>query len=1518
MDALADALSPFHPAVAAWFRETFGQASPPQALGWPSISQGQHTLILAPTGSGKTLAAFLWCINQLLVEPGPGVRVVYVSPLKALNYDIHKNLELPLAGIAEAGRRLGLELPQISTAVRTGDTPSAERAAMLRHPPHVLITTPESLYLLLTAQRGREALRHVRYLILDEIHALAGTKRGVHLALSVERLEALVRGLPGPGDDPPPDPQPESAGNGAPAGLGDHHPGKGPAGGFVRIGLSATQRPLSEVAAFLGGSGRAVTIVDAGVRKALDLAVVSPVEDFKNLPEQSSWNGMYQKLLEYVSGSAGAVLIFVNNRGVAERVTAHLNDLAGEEVARPHHGSLSKEQRRDTEEALKVGRVKAIVATSSLELGIDMGSIDLVIQVGSPKSTAHGLQRIGRAGHALNEVSAGRILPSFRSDLLEAAVLAREMHRANVEETAVPRNCLDVLAQQVCAMAALDEWPVPQLLATVRQAYPYAELTRGALEGVLEMLSGRYPSTEFRELRPRIAWDRVRDTVHGRDGTRLLATVNGGTIPDRGYFGVYLAESGTKLGELDEEMVFESRVGDVFILGNSNWRVQAIGHDRVLVSPAPPGPARLPFWHGDGPGRPYEVGRLVAEFQRDIEPRLADPTLPGWLAAEYDLDGAAARNLIDFLAEQRAAAGWLAAPNRIPIERFTDELGQPRVVIHSPYGRRVNGAWALALAAVVRGRTGIDVEHICTDDGIALRFPEGVVAPEDVVRGVTSAGLEDLLVEELSRSAMFGSVFRENATRSLLMPRQSPRRRTPLWLQRIKAADLLQVARKYASFPVVIETYRECLRDLLDVEHLRSLLGQIELGAVELVEIRTAAPSPFAADLLFSFIAAFMYASDAPRAERAGAMLSLNRDLLSEVIDAKSLRELIEPAAIRDLDGRLQRTLPGWKAESADELMEALLRLVDLSPAEVDERCEANGAELLRELLEGGQVVSLMEGQRAGAGRFIPAEYAGWCALALSGEPGETQAAARLKLVEHYAAAHGPFFAATVSARYGFDPQPQLQALLAAGRVALGGFTPGATGEEWCLVEHLRQLHRRSLSILREQIEPREPEQFAAFLLEWQHVSGAAKPAGLAGLRQVLEQLQGLPLAMELWEPEVLHRRLEGYQPAWLDQLCASGEVVWLGSTTPGGGKGRIALYSREDLAALGVRLDSGSPRRLGTTAAAAPAADARAGGPLARSQPASLLDDSLAALPNKLSPAACAARHWLRVHGASFLQDVALGCALSMPKAYNALWELVWAGQATNDTFDPVRSPRRPMADAAAPALNPRSRWTYHRDAGAKPRLPVAQGRWSLPPEPEAAPPEDQAEAWAQQLLQRYGIVAREMALAEGRPWPALYQVLKRREALGHVRRGYFVKGLSGAQFALPAAVEQLRQPREGCVLVNATDPAQAYGGVLRFPGERRVTRLPSNWLGLLNGCPALAVEGQGRDLVPLNEQALEALPLLPTLLGAPASVRRIKRLEVETWDGQPVAGSPAEAPLAAAGFESDPRRMVLRPSRL
>src|SRR5579884_203250 len=1495
---MEDPLAAFHPAVAAWFRQQFGEASPPQRLGWPSIAAGKHTLILAPTGSGKTLAAFLWCLDHLYREPAEGVQVLYVSPLKALNYDIEKNLDQPLAGIAAKAAELGIELPEIRKAVRTGDTATSDRASMLRRPPHVLITTPESLYLLLTSQRPRKMLEGVRYLILDEIHAVAGTTRGVHLALSVERLEHLT-GRP-----------------------------------FVRIGLSATQRPLSEIASFLGGAGREVNIVDAGTRKELDLSVVSPVETFKDLPDHSAWNGVYQRVLDYMRNGVDGrpppktTLIFVNNRGVAERVTANLNELAGEEIARTHHGSLSKEKRLEAEKALKRGEIPAIVATSSLELGIDMGSIDLVLQIGSPKATSRGLQRIGRAGHRLDEVAVGRILPVFRSDVLESTVVAREMREAQVEETHVPRNCLDVLAQQVCAMSAEGDWAVPELFEVVRRAYPYQELTRPALDSVLEMLSGRYPSHEFGELRPRIAWDRQNDRIRARDGSRMLAIINGGTIPDRGYYGVYLADSMLKLGELDEEMVYESRVGQTFTLGNANWRIEAIGHDRVLVSPAPPGPASLPFWHGEGLGRPFELGETVGRFAQKAEARLSpggERTLASWLAAEYGLDGVSSENLAGFLAEQKEAVGALATHKRLIVERFSDELGEPRVVIHSPFGERVNGALAFALSARIRESTGMDVEQLYTDDGIVFRFPAEAQPPADLLRQINAANAEDLIVSEVGESAMFGTIFRQNAARALLLPRQSPNRRTPLWLQRIKAADLLQVARRYQDFPIVIETYRECLQEVLDVPHLRQVLDGIASGQIEVLEVETPVASPFAAEMLFSFVMAFMYGTDAPRAERKSAMLSLNRDLLAEVLDANAVRDLLEPAAIAQLEGRLQRTLAGWKAESADELMEVFLRLVDLTPVEVSDRYEGDPADALTELRSSGQIV-------AAGDRLLPAEYAEWFKAALdapggaepvpeapapgggreervaieepvaratdaerptsratagAGVPARESGAheARLRLVRTYAANHGPFPAGAIRARYGFDPLPELEAL-AAERIALSGaFTPGKTGEEWCLLDNLRQLHRQSLAILREQIEPRDAAQFAAFLADWQGASLQPVRSGVSGLRKVIEQLQGVALPMDVWEPEVFNRRLNNYQPAWLDQLCASGEIVWLGSTTPGGGKGKIAFYFRDDVELL---LPSEGP-------------------------------------PRSLSENARRVRDWLYARGASFLQDIANGTGLGQPQVYDALWELVWAGEATNDTFDPVRSPRRPQAAAPKPAVTPaplggRPRhWSYRRDF-RRPGLPAGQGRWSLFVPGEAASAEDQAQVYARQLLARYGVVAREMALAEDgpAPWAAVYQVLKRMEALGQVRRGYFVRGLSGAQFALPDAVERLRQPRQSRLLLNATDPANPYGSLLPFEGEQRVTRLGTNYVALVDGRPVLAVEGQGRDLRPLDGASENGLSLLPRLLDAPPRVRRLRKLEVETWDGRPIIGSEVQRTLQSLGFDKEPQRLTLRPSRL
>jgi ATP-dependent Lhr-like helicase len=901
----------------------------------------------------------------------------------------------------------------------------------------------------------------------------------------------------------------------------------------------------------------------------------------------------------------------------------------------------------------------------------------------------------------------------------------------------------------------------------------------------------------------------------------------------------------------------------------------------VLVSAAPPGPAQLPFWHGEGLGRPFELGETLGHFLADMEGRLAlaaTGQLASWVGAEYGLDQAAAENLVEFLQEQYEALGTLPTYKRLIVERFQDELGEPRVVVHSPFGERVNGALAFALSARIRESTGMDVEQLYTDDGIVFRFPAEAQPPADLLAEVNAANVEDLIVSEVGESAMFGTVFRQNAARALLLPRQRPDRRTPLWLQRIKAADLLQVARRYESFPIVIETYRECLQEVLDVPHLRHILEEIAAGRIEVRQVETPSASPFAAELLFSFVISFMYGTDAPRAERKSAMLSLNRDLLAEVLDAKAMRDLLEPAALAQLEGRLQRTLPGWKADSADELMEVLLRLVDLAEPEVAARFEGDHQPALAELLASGQITPSPAGE--GITRFVPAEYAAWFQDSLGGK-----GAARLDLVRRYAANHGPFGAEALRARYGFDPAEQLEDLRAQQVIARGAFVPGGSDEEWCLVENLRQLHRQSLAILREQIEPREPAQFAAFLADWQGASLQPSRTGVSGLRKVIEQLQGVALPMEVWEPEVFHRRLSSYQPSWLDQLCASGEIVWLGSTTPGGGKGKIAFYFRDEVELL---LPAEGP-------------------------------------PRSLSQNALRVREALRSRGASFLQDVAGAAKLGQPEVYDALWELVWAGEATNDTFDPVRSPRRPARvkepETEAPRLpgqRPRH-WSYHRDF-RRPGLPAGQGRWSLfvPGEPASA--EDQAEAYARQLLARYGVVAREMAFAEDgpAPWAAVYQVLKRLEALGQVRRGYFVKGLSGAQFALPDAVERLRQPRQSRLLLNATDPANPFGWLLPFEGAERVTRLATNYLGLVDGEPSLAVEGQGRDVRGLTPQPSEALSLLPRLLDAPPRVRRLRKIEVETWNGQPVVGSEAEPALRELGFEKEPQRLTLRPARL
>ncbi|MCY7303289.1 MAG: DEAD/DEAH box helicase, partial [Thermoleophilia bacterium] len=806
-----DPLAAFTPATRAWFERVFAGPTPAQQAAWPVIATGANVLVQAPTGSGKTLAAFLTGIDRLNANPDAGLRLLYISPLKALNYDVERNLRAPLVGLGST----------LTVGVRTGDTDQRERRQMTRNPPDILITTPESLFLLLTSQ-AREMLRGVETVIIDEVHAVAGTKRGAHLALSLERLEQVTT-----------------------------RP-------FQRIGLSATQRPLEEIGRFVGG-GRPIQLVDAGSRKELDLEVVVALEDMREpgsnpalsqhvveddvamaagyeATARSIWPSIYPALLDLVQQHRSTI-VFVNSRRLAERLAVRLNELADANIARAHHGSLAREQRVEIEELLKAGQIPCLVATSSLELGIDMGAVDLVIQVESPKSVARGLQRVGRAGHDLGAVSKGRIFPKFRGDLLECAVVAKAMREGLIEETHIPRNPLDVLAQQIVAICADDEISVDDLHQLVRGAYPFADLARAQLENVLDMLAGRYPSDEFAELRPRIVWDRTAGVVKGREGARRLAVTNAGTIPDRGLFGVFQVEGGGRVGELDEEMVYEARQGQTFMLGASTWRIEEITRDRVLVSPAPGAPGAVPFWKGEGVGRPFELGEKIGRASREIV-ALSDAKALASLGSDYHLDPLAARNLLTYLRDQAAANGGVIPSDRtIVIERFRDEIGDWRLCILTPFGARVHAPWAMALGARRRDSLGLEVQSIWSDDGIAFHLPEADLPPPIADILLTPDEIEDLVVQELGQTALFGARFRENAGRALLIPRRRPGQRTPLWQQRLKAQSLLQVARNYGSFPIVLETYRECLQDVFDLPALKGILRGLQTRELDLVEV---------------------------------------------------------------------------------------------------------------------------------------------------------------------------------------------------------------------------------------------------------------------------------------------------------------------------------------------------------------------------------------------------------------------------------------------------------------------------------------------------------------------------------------------------------------------------------------------------------------------------------------------------------------------------------------------------------
>jgi ATP-dependent helicase Lhr and Lhr-like helicase len=1408
---MSDPLAPFSAETRAWFEQAFDGPTPAQELGWPAIARGGHTLIQAPTGSGKTLAAFLFGIDRLNAQPGEGLRLLYVSPLKALNYDIERNLRGPLAGLSS----------ELRVGVRTGDTPQKERAAMLREPPDILITTPESLFLLLTS-RARETLRSVETVIVDEVHAVAGTKRGAHLALSLERLQRLVDGP------------------------------------VQRIGLSATQRPLEEIGRFVSG-GREIELVDAGRAKELDLRVVVPLDDMREPEEQQSiWPSIYPEILELVRAHRSTI-VFVNNRRLAERLALRLNDLAEDEIARAHHGSLAREQRVEVEELLKKGEIPCLVATSSLELGIDMGAVDLVIQVESPKSVARGLQRVGRAGHELGAVSKGRIFPKFRADLLESAVVARRMLDGAIEETTIPRNPLDVLAQQIVGICADEEITVDELHALVRGAYPFADLSRIQLENVLDMLDGRYPSDEFAELRARVIWDRTANVVKGRQGARRLAVTNAGTIPDRGLFGVHLVNGGGRVGELDEEMVYEARAGQTFLLGASTWRIEEITRDQVLVSPAPGVPGAVPFWKGEGVGRPYELGAAIGAASRELV-ALSETKALARLRDEYTLDERAAQNLLTFLGEQQAATGAVPSDRTVVIERFRDEIGDWRLCILTPFGGRVHAPWALALGARLRESLGMETQAIWSDDGIAIHLPDADAPPptDDVL--LEPEQIEELVTQELGETALFGARFRENAGRALLIPRRRPGERTPLWQQRLKAQSLLQVARRYPAFPVVLETYRECLRDVFDLPALKQLLQGLRTRQIDLVDVETASASPYAASLLFDYVATYMYEDDTPAAERRAQALSLDRDLLRELLGQEELRDLIDPGALADVEEQLR-----GNARSPDELHDLLRRRGDLRDAEYPD-------DLAESLLAERRAVHVRVG---GERRLIAAEDAGRYRDAVGAMPPgglpevflEADDEPLESLLRRFARSRGPFTSAEANERFGRDVEPVLRELERRNELVRGELRPGGSEREWCDPEVLRRLRRASLAALRREVEPVEQAAFGRFLPSWQGVDRRAS------LREALVPLQGLALPVALWESDVLPRRVPGYRPEQLDALCASGETVWVGA-----GLDRVAIYFREDAPALGPP----------------PVAD----------RPEREVHERLRAALG---------------HSALFWHDLLADTGLEAEEALPALWDLVWAGEVTNDAWTPLRAGR----NATRPRITserPRPRRFSRRRAG---EVTSTQGRWSLTG--RLFPGRPDRRALAELLLERQGIITRDGVRGEGIPgsYGAVYGELKALETLGLCRRGYFVEGLGGAQFALGGAVERLRELRakdgeeEEALVLAAADPAQPYGASLPWPKRAgaRAARVAGAHVILLGGGPALFVERGGRSLVPLREPDESWLP--DALAALVEHVRRagLRRLAVERFDGEPVGESEIMPLLLEAGFVAGPRRATFRP---
>jgi ATP-dependent Lhr-like helicase len=1566
---MGDVLERFTPATQDWFRGAFSAPTPAQVGAWEAISADRHALVVAPTGSGKTLSAFLWAIDSVFRErmaessdaetkgsaraaakgatskDAPRTRILYISPLKALGVDVERNLRSPLVGIGQSARRLGIPAPAVTVGVRSGDTTSSDRRKLVSDPPDILITTPESLYLMLTSRAG-ETLRGVHTVIIDEVHAVAATKRGAHLAVSLERLDALR------------------------AGHGAERPAQ-------RIGLSATVRPIDEVARFLGGAAP-VEIVAPPASKTFELGVVVPMDDMTNPPPPpgvpgdasdaeysevtgSVWPHVEEAIVDRILQN-NSTIVFANSRRLAERLTGRLNEIYSERIgvpvpeaavpaqmmaqagatagadpvlAKAHHGSVSKEQRAQVEEELKSGVLRCVVATSSLELGIDMGAVDLVIQVEAPPSAASGLQRVGRAGHQVGEISRAALFPKHRGDVLHTAIVTERMLAGRIEAIQVPRNPLDILAQQTVAASALGAISVEEWFETVRRSAPFQSLPRSAYEATLDLLAGRFPSDEFAELRPRLVWDRDAGTLTGRPGAQRIAVTSGGTIPDRGLFGVFVAgeSSGARVGELDEEMVYESRVGDVFTLGTTSWRIAEITHDRVNVIPAYGQPGKVPFWHGDGIGRPFELGEALGAFSREVS--AASPEKAAQRLIDAGLDEQARANLLAHLSEQREATGTLPTDRTLTVERGRDEVGDWRVILHSPYGMKVHAPWALAINARVRERLGVEGSAVASDDGIIVRIPDAEAEPPGAELFVFEPEeLEHLVTEEVGGSALFASRFRECAARALLMPRTNPNRRTPLWQQRQRSAQLLEVARRHPTFPVILETLREVLQDVYDLPSLRKLATSIADRRIRLIETQPSQPSPFARDLLFGYVGAFMYEGDSPLAERRAAALSVDPALLGELLGTVELRELLDPEVIAQFEREAQRLDSERRARGLEGVADLLRLLGPLDAAEVAARLQPEADADAEAGASADEGAGADAGASADAGatlgvaaahlealvqarRAIPVTIAGTTRIAAIEDAGRLRDALGAALptgipvaflepltdplgdlVARYARTHGPFTTDALATRFGLGAavaRHTLQRLENAGRLTSGIFLPessvgsttaGKNDLEWCDTEVLRRLRMRSLAAIRGSVEPVSPEAYARFLPDWQHLRRPLE--GLDGVLAVIEQFAGVPIPASAWESLVLPSRVRDYSPALLDELTSSGEVIWSGHGTLPGRDGWVSLHPA-DLA------------------------------PFTLPEPDSeIAADSLEA---RVLDA-------LGAGGAYFASQLKEMTEAENEQAVReALWNLTWSGHVTNDTFAPIRSLLAGGSQAhrvtrRAPRTRAYRGVSLTRTA---PRPTPVGGRWSLLPaaETDAA---RRATVTAGLLLDRYGVVTRGAVQAEGVPggFAQAYRVLAGFEEAGHCRRGYVIEKLGAAQFAASATVDRLRTfagladpPPRTAITLAATDPANPYGAALGWPKREGVSHRPGRKAGglvvLVDGSLALYLERGGRTVLSFSDDE-SVLRAAAADLAATAKERRLDTLTVEKVNGEGVYGTALATALQEAGFVVTPRGFTLR----